>query len=259
LPFGRSVSAELYDPSTGTFTSTGSMITSRAYFTAALLSNGKVLVAGGLVFVGGKYVASSSAELYDPATGTFSVTGSMAAARAEFSTSGSAVILPNGKALIAGGTDNAGTIFASAEVYDPTAGLFSSAGNMARPRAEFTATLLPSGTVLTVGGSGDTTADLFGPGPSSTLPAYACSLEASLHSINGSQTAAITFVNASSITQNVYWRDYSGTRVLYNTLSPGQSFVQPTFLTHPWVITDSSNTCRAIYLPTLESGVAVLF
>jgi hypothetical protein len=129
---------------------------------------------------------------------------------------------------------------------------------MAVPRGQFTATLLPGGLVLTVGGSGDTTADLFGSGPSSSLPAYNCNLESTLHSINGTTTAAIKFVNASSITENVYWRDYSGTRVLYNTLAPGQSFVQGTFLTHPWVTTDSSNTCRAIYLPTVESGVAVL-
>jgi hypothetical protein len=111
--------------------------------------------------------------------------------------------------------------------------------------------------VLTVGGNGDTTADLFGPGPSSSLPAYNCNLKSTLHSITATP-AAIEFLNASSITQKVYWLDYSGTPVLYNTVAPGASYVQGTFLTHPWVATDSSNTCRAIYLPTVESGVAVL-
>jgi von Hippel-Lindau disease tumor suppressor protein len=68
----------------------------------------------------------------------------------------------------------------------------------------------------------------------------------------------IRFLNSSSVTQNVYWLNYGGTRQLYATLAPGQSYVQSTFLTHPWVVTDSSNACRAIYLPTVESGVAVL-
>jgi len=249
--------AELYDPSMGMFSATGPLSASRDFATATLLPNGKVLVAGGFTFVGNNPVPFSSAELYDPATGMFTLTGSMATARFGHT----ATLLPNGKVLVAGGTDGVNNTYSAAEVYDPTTGLFSPAGNMAVPRAQLAATLLPSGTVLTVGGSGDTTADLFGPGPSSSLPAYNCNLESTLHSINGllSQSTAINFVNASSITENVYWRDYTGMRVLYRTLAPGQSFVQGTFLTHPWVVTDSSNTCRAIYLPTLESGVAVLF
>jgi WD40 repeat protein len=253
---GGNASAELYDPATGTFTATGSMSTARDFASATLLRSGKVLIAGGYIVVGVNTVVLASAELYDPATGTFTLTtGNLATARA----SHSATLLPNGKVFIAGGTNFIGVSYSSAEVYDAASGLFSPAGSMAVPRGQFTATLLPSGTVLTVGGSGDTTADLFGPGPSSSLPAYNCNLESSLHSINGTTTAAIQFLNSSSVTQNVYWLNYSGTRVLYSTLSPGQSFLQPTFLTHPWVVTDSNNTCRAIYLPTLESGVAVFF
>jgi hypothetical protein len=252
---GGNASAEVYDPATGIFTATGSMSTARDFATATLLPNGKVLIAGGYVVVGANTMVLPSAELYDPATGTFTLTGSLATARAGHS----AILLPDGKAFIAGGGDFINATYSSAEVYDAASGLFSPAGSMAVPRAQFTATLLPGGLVLTVGGSGDTTADLFGPGPSSTLPTYACSLESSLHSITGSQTAAIQFVNASSITQNVYWLNYGGARQLFATLAPGQSYVQFTFLTHPWVATDSSNTCRAIYLPTLESGVAVLF
>jgi VHL beta domain len=137
-------------------------------------------------------------------------------------------------------------------------GLFSPAGNMASARAHFSASLLATGTVLTVGGSGDNSADLFAPGPSSRLPLYTCSLETSLHSIAGGQTAAILFQNASGSTRNVYWLNYSGTRVLYNTLSPGQEYVQSTFLTNPWVATDAGGTCKAIFLPTLESGVALI-
>jgi hypothetical protein len=80
-----------------------------------LLPNGKVLVAGGL---GAPDVASgpqpslSSAELYDPASGTFTATGSMTTARDSFT----ATLLPNQKVLIAGGANAAGAL-SSAELY----------------------------------------------------------------------------------------------------------------------------------------------
>jgi len=74
--------AELYDPSTGTFTATGDMTTPRVSHTATLLPDGKVLIAGGdsSIAGGGNTGASPTAELYDPNTGTFSPTGEMSAA-----------------------------------------------------------------------------------------------------------------------------------------------------------------------------------
>ena len=89
------------------------------------------------------------------------------------------------------------------------------------------------------------------------MPTYACSLEPTLHS-NAANPTMIKFVNASAITQKVYWLDYSGVRQLFATLLPGQSYVQGTFYTHPWVVTDSGNACRGIYFSSPDNSTAVL-
>jgi hypothetical protein len=106
-------SAELYDPATGTFSVTGSMSTARGAPTATLLPNAKVLIAGGAAIVGGGGGGElASAELYDPATGTFTATGSMSTARDHHT----ATLLPNAKVLIAGGYSGRESL-ASAELY----------------------------------------------------------------------------------------------------------------------------------------------
>jgi serine/threonine protein kinase len=131
-------------PATGTFSLTGSMATARTGHTATLLSDGRVLIAGG---VGSEYLAS--AELYDPASGTFSPTGSMAVTCYDHT----ATLLRDGRVLIAGGDDDSGR-FASAELYDPAAGTFTPTGSMATAREGHKATLLPDGRVLIAGGVG---------------------------------------------------------------------------------------------------------
>jgi hypothetical protein len=131
-----------------TFAPTGSMGTARTAHTAMLLPNGKVLIAGGMD--SSLNISFSSAELYDPVTGTFSPTGSMGTARV-FHT---ATLLSSGKVLIAGGYDySSDTRFSSAEVYDPVTGTFSPTGTMGMARYDHTATLLPSGKVLIAAGS----------------------------------------------------------------------------------------------------------
>jgi hypothetical protein len=145
-------SAELYDPATGTFSATGSMTNSHTGARATLLSNGKVLVTGGQSSSSGPGPAVASAELYDPATGTFSPTGSMSTARF----SHVAALLPNGQVLVAGGSPNAppsADPVASAELYDPATGTFSPTGSMSTARFSHAAALLPDGQVLVAGGS----------------------------------------------------------------------------------------------------------
>jgi Galactose oxidase, central domain len=142
-------SADLFDPKTDRFSPTGSMATARGFHTATLLANGRVLIAGGTSktwHTDGPFLAS--AELYDPSTGTFSSTGSMAAAREQHT----ATVLADGRVLIAGGNDTLITAVASAELYDPKAGTFGATGSMTTARAGHTATLLADGRVLITGG-----------------------------------------------------------------------------------------------------------
>jgi hypothetical protein len=106
---------EVYDPVANTWQATGSMATSRALPAMVLLANGKVLVAGGASFTRPRWYKVSGAELYDPAKGAWSPTGSMSIGRYEYSL----ILLNNGRALAAGGVSTALTAVNSAEFYTP--------------------------------------------------------------------------------------------------------------------------------------------
>ena len=157
-------SAEQFDPATGQFVATGSMTDKRGSHTATLLQDGKVLIAGGyndIDSVNDLYLTTMTAELYDPATGQFTATGSMSQKRAHHT----ATLLQNGKVLIAGGAyvdaNVSGYVvyLASAELYDPGTGKFTAIGGMSLARSDHTATLLQNGKVLIAG----ETAELFDP------------------------------------------------------------------------------------------------
>ena len=132
-----------------TWTTTGSLNTARTAHTATLLPNGEVLVAGG----GNATGFLPSAELYHSATGKWTVSGSMANARGGHT----ATLLPNGEVLVAGGISNGNSPWspsctATAELYNPFTGQWTTTGSMTKPRGNHTATLLNDGTVLVAGG-----------------------------------------------------------------------------------------------------------
>jgi N-acetylneuraminic acid mutarotase len=171
---GRMV-AQLYDPSSGTFTSTGTPSELRALQTATTLSDGRVLIVGGVTSASGDQAGQAppiaTAEVYDPAAGTWSPAGSMSTGRVYHGAS----ILDDGRVLVVGGLDPAAgsSGLTSAEIYDPASNSWSPTGNLATAMIAPVASLLQDGTVLVVG-IGDT-------------------------SSMGSQTSSIDFINAGEI------------------------------------------------------------
>jgi len=149
-------SAELYNPATGMWAATGSMTTARIGHTATMLPSGQVLVAGGGgTCVNGSCPIFASAELYNPATGTWTQTGSMSTGRYLHT----ATLLPNGQVLVAGGGNGTGIgsllSLSSAELYHPATGTWTATGSMNFPRFGQPAWLLPNGQVLVVCGVND--------------------------------------------------------------------------------------------------------
>ncbi|MEO8675342.1 MAG: kelch repeat-containing protein [Casimicrobiaceae bacterium] len=153
----RNAGSEIYDPVLGTWSVTPRSLTNGTiWHSATLLPNGKVLVAGGNAGGVGGDTILGFAEVFDPASGTWSATGSLETARFRHT----ATLLPTGEILVVGGTNERDHYpklkyenLNSAEIYDSRSGSWTRASNLGSARGEHTATLLQDGRVLVAGGS----------------------------------------------------------------------------------------------------------
>ena len=140
--------AELYNPATNQWTLTGSLKTPRRYDVQVELNNGKVLVATGASGPPDCARFLTSAELYDPATGQWTYTGSTQVPRE----SATGIRLKDGRVLLAGGYTCGDTDPVTTEIYDPATGRWSRAGDLPHGWMGGTMVLLPDGRVLMVDG-----------------------------------------------------------------------------------------------------------
>lgn len=139
-------STEIYDPATNTWMPGPNLRQPRGDHVAVLLATGKVLVAGGMA------ILENLTELYDPETNSWTAGGSLTLNRESGETM---TLLPNGKVLMAGGLTFNGTFVAptaTTEIYDPATNTWTASGNLSTALAYHTASLLPNGNVLIIGG-----------------------------------------------------------------------------------------------------------
>jgi hypothetical protein len=144
--------AEIFDPATGGWTATGALATTRARHAAVLLPNGEVLVLGGTHDGNPLEGGLTSAERYEPVTGTWTPTGSLVVVDR---IGAAAVGLPSGKVLVVGGYAERDSIppkSDAVEIYDPATGTFSAGPEVCR-RVNGALTLLADGRVLISGGA----------------------------------------------------------------------------------------------------------
>ena len=82
-----------------------------------------------------------------------------------------------------------------------------------------------------------------------------CRDERGLRSVKGNAHTSMKFVNRTNQEVRSYWLDYNGRRVFYKAIPPNGNYTQPTFQTHPWVITDQRDKCLDIYVSNQPSAV----
>ena len=239
----QTATAELFDPATESFTSTGSMLSARTGFSATLLQDGRILVAGGFSrFCRGSLSSCylSSAELFDPASGTFSSTGSMTMPRSN----ATATELNNGMVLIAGGQDNSGPL-STLELFDPAKGIFTLAGNMLTPRRLHSAVALSNGDVLLAGGNGDSSTlastEVFETSANQSTAAGSMTTPRANHTATLLNNGEILFAGGES--------DSGGILASAELFDPGSS---------QFAATASMNVARTVHTATLLSDGSVL-
>jgi N-acetylneuraminic acid mutarotase len=258
--------AELYNPSTKTWSTTGNLNTPRitAFNSMVTLQNGKALLAGGQLL---DNTPLASAELYDPSTGTWSYTGSLNTPRRFAS---KAILLDDGRVLVAGGTNlQSGGSLNTSELYNPSTGTWSyTANNMAQDRFGSSIIKLQDGRVLitggSVGGNGGScynTAEIFNPATNTwssagTMP-YAGTFEQMTVLSDGRVFVAgggCTSDLSNSTIYNPVTNTWSSTASLPVTPATGVSFL----LDNGNVLVrstgfDSGTTVDEIYNPTTDT------
>jgi len=183
--------AELYDPTTNTWSTIPSMATARAQGAVAVLPSKKVLVIGGAID-GGAGVGITNVELFDPAANSWSSVASLSTARNE----PTAIVLPSGKVFVAGGPYPG---LSTTEIYDPSTNTWSAGPNMKTLRRHPVLEMLPTGKVLVTAGSSSPLAEVYDPATST---------------LSGAGTMSYDRGNGQ-------WASISGGRVI---LSGGQTF-----------------------------------
>jgi hypothetical protein len=146
--------AEIYSPRLNSWRTVAAMSKPRYAHGAALLNDGRVLVAGGWYSELNSDRSHSTAEIFDPVTNRWTVKASMNIGRAEHAM----VSLPDGRVLAAGGLDNAYKVIAGSELYDPAVGLWFATGQLSLAVTHPAVHVLPDGRVLIAGGATNVTA-----------------------------------------------------------------------------------------------------
>jgi hypothetical protein len=153
---GGPAAAEIWDPATKQFSSAGTMAAPRWWASAALLHDGRVLVTGGFVgetFSQGAVPKVTTADIWDPESGTFSSTGSLREAR----TMHTSTVLEDGRVVVIGGwggnAPDPNESLASVEIWDPSKEAFTTGPSLLVGRALHATVLMPDGRLLVIGGS----------------------------------------------------------------------------------------------------------
>lgn len=227
----NSAVAELYDPATATWSLTGSLNVPRADEGMVALPNGKALIAGGIDATPGSPTygtSSAKAELYDPATGSWTLTGNLNVARSFFGMSADysdLALLPNGQVLIDGGWDGSRTL-SSAELYDPATGSWTLTGSLNSVRKDHRTIALQNGNALAVGGSTDASGTLL----ASAEIFQACDLTLAVAVTPSAATTGMMVSVTGSLTNNSDSSQVVTVKTVFTYVSPGgTSFPAGTF------------------------------
>jgi N-acetylneuraminic acid mutarotase len=150
--WASTASAEIYDPTAGSWSLAAPMSVARAFQTATLLPGGDVLVTGGATVYNGVHGSvTATAEIYTPRLNAWRSAARMSVARY----AGAAALLPDNRVLVAGGwsfTTNTDPSLASAEIYDPGSNAWAATGSLTDARGSLTMAGLPDGRVLAIAG-----------------------------------------------------------------------------------------------------------